>query len=558
MLRAVATLVAFVAVPLFYLGTGAVLASFRPTDRKSVDSLPLLGFAFWGPIGLFHLMSGCPRAAIYLFVAMMLGGGAWFRRRELADVVSAWCVAQPIWWAMYVLFVIVLAVSPFPGLWLMGGDWVNHFAMGFVTQEGRFAAEHLARSPFFGVASVPLLDAGGKLDEFQLFNAAVGAAAWLPIVEHVRRAADRVTWQVRAAALLALALSPVVTVVLQNLWPKFLTGGFFWLALDRLGDWRRRGQSGVPWASATWFAAAVLAHEATLFCAPLLLAIGLKMPARPAWGELRKLFLALLGSGILVALWEAWTVWRFGLDARTAANPAVTWDSGASFGVKFVANFFGFLIGFLPLDLFTVYAETGKGLADKLYYTVIAVVSSMGANAVGVGSIWFLSLRSAIAGIVRDAIRSTRGQACAVAALLIVVANACVLGTTPRYGALQGGLIPLLMCIAGWGIARLQVTDAVAVRRLLACWLALGWVPYVVVGGVVGLILNGPARFAATAEKLRMADADLAAVRLAKWTPLGMQPVVWGVALLAAVGVGCWAWRERARLPVAPTVGHAH
>ncbi len=539
--------------PGFYWGTGILAASFWPEEKVEKAAIPLLGVVFWGWVGLLQIMSGVPRGWLYSGIAAVAIAGGLHQWKRVVKMGRDWgeCVRPSL--GIYLLSVVALAVSAYPGLWLIGGDWWVHFSMTLAADHGQFGVDQLTRCPFFAVACLPLLDAGGGtwargLAVYQIFNAVAAAAAWLPIVMLILKT-DQAGRAVRVAALLALGCSPMFTMVLQNLWPKFLAGGCLWLALTRAEKFAVDGRiTEMRWAG-WWFACAVLAHESSIIYAPLL--------ALAAWvgpgvrGKL-PLIIGLAWAGIIVALlvgcWEGWTVWRFGWGARVNANPAVAFATSQPLWEKFGANILAVLVSILPLDLAATWVRPHLGFLDKSYYTVVAIVSWMGATVLGIVLPWLLFLRKAAARLATDYWLEKRQRILLAGAAIAVVAYAFILPVAPRYGTIQGGLVPLVMGMTAMVVSRLGAEDARGVSRLLRWWVFVGWLPYVAVGTVIGIILGFPEHFGSRAEQLRLQDGDLMAVYTEKFAPLGMMPMTLLLGFCAAIAIGWQLYRLAGKL----------
>lgn len=558
------TLGAMLVTPCFFTSTGLLIAAAFPRFlRGQTNALPLVGVGFWGVVGLARLMTGLPCGPSYALVGIVAFVVMLARRAVLREIYASWRECRKRWWMIYGFFLVVLAVSPFPGLWLMGGDWWEHFRMILAAHSNIFGASDLARSPYYAVAAWPLIDAGGGLAAFQIFGAVAAAAAWLPIVDEGLAVDAADLRLVRWGAIVAVGLAPFVTVTLQNLWPKFFAGGFLWLALKALRECRRTGTLEIPWASGLWFAAAVLAHEATLLCLPIwvVAALGASAPdaagsvpgAQPAGRSPRRKAIAILVGPLVVAalcilIWEGWTLLRFGWEARVAANPAVTFDQGLPWMEKMFSNLKGLVISELPGDLHELWrGGLGHRWPPKLYYTVIAIMSWMGATAVGIAWPWLLGAPKAVIAMSGRAFRTVRGRAYLAAIIAVIVLNSLVLGSAPRYGAVQTGFVPLAMWLIGMGWGRLRREDGPGILRVLGLSLVFGWLPYAAIGGSVAALLIWPGRLERWVAQLRHSDGDLVQIMGEGFHPLGLQPLFWGLAVAGAVFIGwqaSWLWKQ--------------
>lgn len=526
-------------VPVLYLGTGLVLSSLGPRSVFTPATIPAVGIVYWGFVGLLRLMTGWPPTWWYALTAVGIVAVALTRRDTVRQRWTDWSSCVRPWLLLYGFGFVVVAVAAYPGIWLMGGDWWYHLEMVLAAKHGTFGVTELARCPFFSLAALPLLDLGGKLAAFQIFHAAATAAAWLPMVVRLRTG-EPGTDRLRQLALAAFMLTPAFTVVQQNLWPKFFAGGLLWLALEQARKWVVAGEPRQFIAAIGWLACGILTHESILLFVPLVLIAALRGPQGwrgPGFGTAAKA--VLLGVGV-VGIWEGWTILHFGWAARVAANPTVAFHVDLPWWSRIPTNLLDVVTGFLPIHLPAVW-RGGEGFAAHAYYTAVAVVSALGATLLGTALPWLIWARP----VLRDAWK--RIWAGAADRWLVLGAGIALLGygaihtALPPYGAVQGGLVPLVMIAVYAAVRDVGVEDEKRVRRLLGWGVLAGWLPYCGIGLLVGLILQMPGRFAALIERLRTNDGDLWCVFAAKLDPLGMQPLFLALAAIGAMAIAWWA-----------------
>lgn len=553
MTAALLQLVLFFLAPWLYLATGCILDAVRPEQRAAEPAtIPLRGIVFWGVGGMASVMTGASPGVIEAVALLVLAVLAVTRRPALADTWAAWRSCSQTWWFGYVFFLVVLIVAPFPGMWLMGGDWLSHFYMAAAIHDGTFGThpDHLARSPLFAAAAMPLLDFGSRLGAFQVFNAAAAAAAWHPVVQPTLNVApaDR---RVRLAAWVALALSPFATVVPTNLWPKFFAGGCVVVAFHRVTRARERGTAADLLLGGVWLAFAILAHESSILFVFPWLALALLPRTNERGARWPQVLAALAAAGTIVAAWEVWTLLRFGWEARFSANPAVRFALAVPLWRKALFVLGATFWGTPPGDLVAFWSKAEPGFAAKGYYTLVAMVSWLGATVVGIAGGWVVALGAEWRRLAGERLRSHASRWLVVAVSLTIVAHAFLLGGIGnRFGAVQNGLVPLVMWVAGCALSRLTARDERGVRRALAGWWLLGWLPYCAAALAAGTILNWRDAFPTQTASLVRSDNDLFTLLHLRFEPLGFNRVWWLAAAAAAVALAVavliWLWRGSA------------
>ncbi|HVT28847.1 MAG TPA: hypothetical protein VHE81_12605, partial [Lacipirellulaceae bacterium] len=403
---------------------------------------------------------------------------------------------------VYGFGLVVLTLGAYPGLWLMGGDWWQHLGMARAVIAGKFGPDDIARSPFFAVGSLPMLEWGGQLAMYQAYNAFAFAAACAPCLDVLLRgsAAQR---SARLWILAGVAISPLCTVVMQNLWPKIFAAGLIWLSVYRARAWSQRGHMRDAIASSCWAAVAVLVHESSIIYIPLIAAVAFSRSSLASKRNLMGVLVGVFLGGALVAMWEGWTIWEFGLHARIQSNPAITYDTGLRWWHKLADNTVGILVGALPGDLASVWRNGSLPWSERAYYTAVAVVSTVGATAAGIFVLWFVWLgalvRRSFAGLLRQP-RKMRMLGFAIG--LVLLAHGLLLGGAPRYGAVQCGLVPLVFLLMSSLLCKIRAGHEQSARAFCRSWVVLGWLPYLVIGDVIAVLLIFRSRFPRLVERL--------------------------------------------------------
>ncbi len=418
----------------------------------------------------------------------------------------------------------VMCVIPFPGMWLMGGDWIQHYGMATAVWERSFGVASLARSPSFAAGSIVCLPFHPSLAAYQIYVAATTAGAMLVLLSGARTPAARAR---RRWVIACIGLSAFYVVHLQNLWPKWLAAGFFVAAILEAHRHRERGELGAALLAIFWFGVGIAAHESTALAFPFLLAAF----GRPALvGLLRQRRVWLAGTAIVLATfagWQTWTLVTFGLHERVAQNPSVTWNDGRALPEKVAVNAVGHLVGLLPPDLHERWSgadatATPAKIAENSYYTAVALNSWMAATLLTIFGPTLWVLRAEIGTLWRNAAQASElrvwGSALAVTFLL----NCLITPTPPRYGAAQGGFTQV--CLLGFVPLALRLLDrapSVRLRRIVRWHLLTGFGPFVGLAIGVLLVTHLPhAVRAALTEKLTWADHDLWTLR-----HLGLEPL---------------------------------
>ncbi len=522
--------------PLILAATGQVTLQLARCADDRAWAAPLMGSAVWCLAGTFSIMTRTPPWAWYLGLLAAVVGLWIYHRRDLD-------LGAPELRTYYLtcLFTLgVMCVIPFPGMWLMGGDWMQHFGMARASWEQAFGLSHLARSPAFAAGAILCLPFHPSLAAYQIYVAGTTAAGVLVLVAGARTPAQLAR---RRWAVACVCLSAFYLVHLQNLWPMWLAAGFFVAAILEALRHRENGENASALLSIFWFGVAIAAHESSALCVPFLfVAFG--------WPAIRELAhrRVVWAAGIAIMLgtcagWQLWTVLSYGLAQRVAQNPVVTWDAGQSLPARVALNFVDHVVGLLPTDLRDRWRATPSPRsmaqnADDAYYTAIALSSWMAATLLTIFGPTLWTLRTEIA----TQLRGVSLRPWGIALALTFTLNCLLLSVAPRYGAAQGGLTQV--CLLGLMalVARVFIrAPSVRLRRILWWNLLTGFVPFSLLAGGVLLALHLPHEGRSLlVAKLAAADGDWWTVQHFGMEVLAAKFFPGGFLVFAAGTVALW------------------
>ncbi len=499
--------------PIILAITGLVALRIARCDGERAWAAPLAGAAVWCLAGTYALMSRTPPLAWCFGLLGVVVVFAIYYRDELpfrAPELGAYAL-------IYFFTLGVMCVIPFPGMWLMGGDWLEHYGMASAVWERSFGVAHLARSPSYAAGAIVCLPFHPSLAAYQVYVAATTAAAMLVLLSGARTPAALAR---RRWAIACIALSAFYLVHLQNLWPKWLAAGFFVASILEALRHRTRGKLSAALLAIFWFGVGIAAHESTLFALPFLVAAF----GRPALGALLRQRVAWVAGIALVLItfagWQVWTVATFGLHERIARHPAVAWNDGRPLPAKVAINAIDHLAGLLPPDLRARWSgagevRTAEKIAGDTYYTSIALNSWMAATLLTIFGPTLWVLRSEIGALWRSAARAGEVRVWGAALAVTFLLN-CVAGPiAPRYGLAQSGFTQV--CLLGFVPLVLRLLDhapSVRLRRIVRWHVLTGFAPFAVLAIGVLLATHLPhASRAALIERLASADADFWTLR---------------------------------------------
>lgn len=531
-------------IPMMLALTGLVALRVARCEQRAWAA-PLAGAAVWCLAGTYATMTRTAPWAWFAGVLAVVVGCAIYYRSELTFTGPELGV-----YALVHAFTLgLMLIVPFPGMWLMGGDWLEHYRMAEAVWTQPFQVALFPRSPSFAAGSLVCLPFRPSLATYQIYVAATTAAALLVLLAGARTPAARAR---RRWAIACLALSAFYVVHLQNLWPKWLAAGFFVAAILEAARHRERGEFGSALLAIFWFGMGVAVHEATVLVFPFLL-VALGRPAltalvrrRVAWLIACALLLVTFGG------WQAWSLAQVGWRERVARHPVVTWHDGRSLPAKVAINAADHLVGLLPPDLHARWTSpevtrSAEEIVRHSYYTAIALNSWMAATLLTIFGPTLWVLRSEIATLWRDAARAGAAHAWGAAFAATLLLN-CLLGPTPpRYGLAQSGFVPV--CLLGFVPLVLRLLDrapAVRLRRIVRWHVLTGFGPFAVlaIGVLLATHLPSPGR-TAWVEALTAADRDLWTLRHLGLVPLAEVFFPFGVVFFGIVVAAFWSGAVR-------------
>jgi len=534
-------------VPLILVLTGLVALRVARCDAERAWAAPLAGAAIWSLAGTYALMSRTPPWGWCVGLLALVLGLAIHYRREVT-LRTPECAAYAV---IYLFTLGVMCVIPFPGMWLMGGDWIQHYGMASAIWERTFGVTHLARSPSFAAGAIVCLPFHPGLASYQIYVAATTAASLLVFLAGARTPGvlARRRW-----AMGCLAVSAFYLVHLQNLWPNWLAAGFFVTAILEALRYRRDAAGGTALLAIFWFGVGIAVHESTAFAFPLLLA-AFGRPALVALLRQPRIWAATLAiMGLTFAGWQAWTLHTYGYRARAGQSPLTTWHEERTLPVKLGVNAVDQTVGLLLPDVRARvsalrHATSRTQMAEISGYLAIALNTWMAATLLTIFGPMLWVLRAEIGTLWSEARRAGEVTVWAAAAAVTFAINCAVLPTAPRYGGAQAGLTQVcLLAFVPLVLRLLDRAPSVRLRWIVRWHLLTGFAPFAALALGVLLALHLPhAGRAALVERLAVVDADWNAVRQlglellsAKFFPGGLIVfllgcvVLWSGALAAA------------------------
>lgn len=300
-----------VAAPAIYWVLGAPLALWMAGERHGRYAW-LLGLAVAGLTAELAVIAGVPVHWLLVAVAAVMATLViiWRERLLRGHLAEEMALA-------YTVALFAASVSPFPILGSWSGDWLHGYELGRALLAGELPGSMLARPPLFGGAMVPLHLIVGDLASLQVMASVASAGAGLAVMElgaAVFRRAPPLKF------LLPLLLSVFFLHHTAAAWSKLMAGGLLVLSWAQLltaspGPAEKR-------RSALLFASAVATHEGSIVWAALTF---LLMVWPLQWRSLVRDGLR-LGSAVLAIAgpFVIWSVMKYGLAARVAANPAIS------------------------------------------------------------------------------------------------------------------------------------------------------------------------------------------------------------------------------------------
>jgi hypothetical protein len=523
-----------VLIPLLLAATGAVVLRVARCASGREWAAPLMGSAVWCLAGTFSIITRTNPWIWCLALLAVAGGAGVFFRRSL----SLRTPELRTFYLVYFFTLGVLCVLPFPGMWLMGGDWMQHYGAAAAVWDRMFGVGQIASCPSFAAGAIVCLPFHPSLAALEIYVAATTAASLLVLLQGARSPAELAR---RRWAIGCVCLSAFYLVHLQNLWPKWLAAGFFVAAILEALRHRTRGDLASALLAIFWFGISIAVHASSLLLTPFLV-VALGWPAIRALARQRIVWAA--GSALLLLTcggWQVWTLAIYGMKQGAVQLPIVMGNDGRTIPARMAYNLADLLVGLLPPDFRNRWSGAGlHSVLEETHYTAIALSSWMAATLLTIFGPMLWLLRDEVRLWWRSAVRSGESRPWSGALVLSLLLNCVVISAPPRYGAAQIGFAPV--CLLGLMLLFTRVfahAPAVRLARLARWHLFTGLLPYALLSLGVLLALHSPhGNREAVVESLAVSDSDWWAVRhlrlevlAAEFFPVGI--VVFGLGCLA-------------------------
>jgi hypothetical protein len=532
-----------------YFCVGVLLFCRSGPSQRVIATAPLAGCTLISLLGTVELMIGLKSG--------MISGGLLLLATMALPVVllrdEKWRSAVAGYGLVYTLVFALHSTVAFPGAWLAGGDWYVHLAKALAISRGEFGPQNLDRSPFYAAGSVPLFLVLPPLQAFASHAAAVGAAASMTLLAPAARLMSCKVQQAGSSAsgwrsILLLLVSPFFLISLQNMWPKLAMAGALVAMLACFYSHEEGPNAWDLLCGWIWLWAGIAFHTAHVFYVPLALIL--------LWQHRRLLFRTASpvcwGGFFLVPLlfgigYEAWSLCRFGLEAKINSNPLVTFGTELSFTGKIAQNAASILVGDqAPIRVIEMCKSNGSswmGIGKTFYFTVAAFLPWLSGSVLGLLLTWLPAMSLLKSGDKRF-IGGRVPRELLVGMGLALVAALLVLQGVSHWGALQAGL-PGIVMVCYWLLGGWLQNQAVFTRTF---WFSLGLGATIFVGfnAFVTVLVRAPvAMLEAPRAQLAATDGDLMAA-----TGLGLNtfalsgfPWVTLIAIVAAVFLFKRLWR---------------
>lgn len=530
----VAALWLLVVAPLPYWALGLPWMS---ADR--VRLAPLVGCALAGLYAEWAMIAGLPVLPAIGIAVVASAAVVVYRWRRLGDATEAILEWLPVYWVS----VLAASLSPFPVLGSWSGDWLILYQMGEAVIAGDLPRTMLTRPPLFGASTAPLWLLQSGLIPYQLMAAVASAAAvtaTFHFMRFLRPNASRLL-------LVPLMLSPFFLHHTAAAWSKMLAGALVLAALVEAFRSQRV-------AGALLFALAVAVHEGFIIWAPCLLLCYAAGPER--WRGLLKASMPMAAAGVLiVGPLVAWILWKYGLDAKVVANPAVTDTIPMPLPQKTALGILASFIGWGPFEVVARWAghadATASGtIAKEGYWLITSWNTTVAATMAG-----FLL---PFVGALREIRRTPRpgalpglGAWATVGLTIVIVLNSALAGFYSSEGMTQAALVPLVLGV--YAVLATQLAplgnDALApLRRVALLTIVVGTLPWLLLnaGTSAGLWLSEAMRqrflSGSEGDYFRVVDNGLQPLGMAAFPAV---PCFCVVLLITSLAV----WRKFSRSP---------
>ncbi len=489
---------------------------------------PLFGLAVFGLAAELAYIASVDTATVAIVTAGVHGiAAATLVRTRYTRAPNEVMIDAREFLASYVLALVPLAIAPFPlpGRW--AGDWIIAMETGYAVFTGAaLPGFALTRPPLFGAATAPLWCFGDKMISFQILSA-IGSAACLQVVRHLLPVANR------APLLWTIAGSLFFLQVTAAAWSKFTAAAFILAAWQSAGEQSRR----TPYVAGALTGLALATHQASVLFAPLVV-IRLLTATKGTAGKWYARIPSLAVFGMVAALfclpWESFTITRYGLEAKAAANPALATRPDIPAWANTLLAGATTLGGWGPVEAILSLASEATA-RDSVFASraVFWIATSTFNTAAGtllllVLPAWFAAGSATVLGRFRLAWQSS-GLAGRLAWAVAFAGHAVLIPYYSPDGSLQAGWVPAGLALLIWLAHQLAAEGPTAVRRSVYWTLGSSYALWIVFQ--LGL---GAALHASAAARARLRDTDLIYIREQSLSSLGSSMFPWlQVSLLA-------------------------
>jgi len=212
--------------------------------------------------------------------------------------------------------------------------------------------------------------------------------------------------------------------------------------------WRAVNRQALWWA-AVWFALAVAVHQSSIIYAPLLLAIWV---VKNGWtvADLVKISFIFAATGfVLVGSFELWTIGRYGLAAKIAANPSVAQrDPSVSLAANTFLVMLTSFLGWSPVESMLRWARQPDPFSfgrfsKESFWLVTSWLQVLAGTFLGAHAPLLVSGGRTLLGRLRNARRDRTAFLLLAASGIVVFLNGLLNPFYSSNGSMQTGLVGL-------------------------------------------------------------------------------------------------------------------
>lgn len=348
---------------------------------------------------------------------------------------------------VYGFLICIASIVAYPGLWLVGGDWLYHMSNAIKLSNGSFGSEtmDLARSPFYSAGCITLLHIG-KTDQvlavYQLWNVLVTTSSVFTLVPP---SLDTNRKKYVTGTILIILTSPFFLVIDQNLWPKFASAALFLACFRILKETTADTLKRDILLISIYYCAGIMMHESLLLMAPILFAYLLKQSRNKSFIQIKsKIFwfknipFYIIPVSLLMG-WQVFTFLNYGFDVRFNSNPAISFDQGNSLLSRLFNNIIGLFGVYIWIDLFQRFND-GITIKD-LYFMFVSLYSWLACSIPGIIILFIIISKTTKLNITFLCGNNSFYLKYILTTLFLYC---LVLAVGGKYGNLQAGLVPVI------------------------------------------------------------------------------------------------------------------